>query len=153
MQSRRKCRVRLDGWMAHPALGGREKEKVKATSLGWGWEMLKKERPKLIFSRALTLFLHAHTHTLSLKFNKQYWDVLISSKLKGRHFQSPLIPQDGHPSFLWEKQAHSNLDTNEIVKCGHNPLTVGCINNLIFISRLGVHVKNRSRTKYFFPFL
>lgn len=32
----------------YPALRGREKEKVKATLLGLGWEMLKKKRLKLI---------------------------------------------------------------------------------------------------------
>lgn len=41
---RNEYRVYLDGSMGYPALREREKEKVKATSLGWWWEMLEKER-------------------------------------------------------------------------------------------------------------
>ena len=60
--------------------------------------MLKKERLKLIFPEHCPCS-YMYIHTPFSKFNKQYWDVLISSKLTGRHFQAPLIPQDGHPSF------------------------------------------------------
>lgn len=37
----------MGGSVGYPALRGREKEKVKATSLGWWWEMLEKERLQL----------------------------------------------------------------------------------------------------------